>query len=362
MSVETSRHIAPAVLTVALIVSGCASSRNTKFFLDAVSSGQTDLMKRYMAKGVDVNSRSRRELTALHLAAGAGHLEAVESLLSNGAEIDAQSVSGQTPLHVAARRGHARIVDYLLSKGADAKAGAPIYLAAKGESVESVRLLIEAGSNVNQRSPTSGLAPAHVAAALGNAEILALLFKAGADPLAMGHIRDMEVTPLHIAQSHSERRRALLRVFQTCTEVDIPDVPPAAAAEPSDAAEPDAVRHVESHGTEEHAAPMADTGDILVDIDVGTARKAAAEALRKRRRDIDLDDYDPSYVICLTHPDTHPFVSVVVEWIGKRPKEMDRGGRREMDRVRVPKVSVRLSATGQLVEIKKTDVWMYRDL
>jgi uncharacterized protein len=54
---------------------------------------------------------------------------------------------------------------------------------ALGNSIESLRLLLEAGASVNA-TQAGGFAPLHQAAANGNAAVIALLLEHGADPAA----------------------------------------------------------------------------------------------------------------------------------------------------------------------------------
>ncbi|MBQ4490331.1 MAG: ankyrin repeat domain-containing protein, partial [Pyramidobacter sp.] len=56
--------------------------------------GFTERVKTLLARGADVNGRSRRQETALQYAAEEGHLEAVKVLIEAGADIDAQDAEG----------------------------------------------------------------------------------------------------------------------------------------------------------------------------------------------------------------------------------------------------------------------------
>jgi ankyrin len=72
----------------------------------------------------------------------------------------------------------------LLSRGADVDAGA-LHAAAGGARLELVRLLLEAGADVNRRDPQTGRTPLHAAVGSGpdgaRMEIITLLLDAGAD-------------------------------------------------------------------------------------------------------------------------------------------------------------------------------------
>lgn len=78
--------------------------------------GQTELVRKLIAKGADV---SKPGWAPLHYAATGGHLEIMELLLEHHAFIDAQSPNGTTPLMMAAHYGTAAAVRLLLEAGAD---------------------------------------------------------------------------------------------------------------------------------------------------------------------------------------------------------------------------------------------------
>jgi ankyrin repeat protein len=106
---------------------------------------RVDLIRFYVANGVDVDSRSvecqgldisecnrgpcsgTHDRTPLMVACGEGFIEAVKCLLDLGANVNARNSAGQTPLHFAARRfwpkrPYDAIIDVLLSRGADKNA------------------------------------------------------------------------------------------------------------------------------------------------------------------------------------------------------------------------------------------------
>jgi len=80
--------------------------------------GHTGLVKKFIARGADVNKTG---WTPLHYAATSGHLEIMRILLDNHAYIDAESPNGTTPLMMAAHYGTAAAVKLLLEEGADPK-------------------------------------------------------------------------------------------------------------------------------------------------------------------------------------------------------------------------------------------------
>jgi len=71
----------------------------------AVRATQLGRLRELLEQGIDPDSRSRGERTALHAAAEEGILEAARLLLDAGAHVDARNWAGETPLHCVARNG-----------------------------------------------------------------------------------------------------------------------------------------------------------------------------------------------------------------------------------------------------------------
>ncbi|MET0310446.1 MAG: ankyrin repeat domain-containing protein [Burkholderiaceae bacterium] len=82
----------------------------------AALKGHTELVRRLLARGADVNKPG---WTPLHYAATNGHLPAIRLLLENHAFINAQSPNGTTALMMAARYGTPEAVKLLLEEGAE---------------------------------------------------------------------------------------------------------------------------------------------------------------------------------------------------------------------------------------------------
>lgn len=65
-----------------------------------------DLMKAYIAKGIDVNITDEKGETALHCACHYGDTEIVELLITHGANVNVATQSGTTPLMIVANQPH----------------------------------------------------------------------------------------------------------------------------------------------------------------------------------------------------------------------------------------------------------------
>lgn len=94
--------------------------------------GRIEIMELLIAKGADVNARTRHnaatdewrwgEDAPLHYAAAAGPPDAIDLLLANKADINAVDQHGDTPLWRAVNKGRVTIVQLLVDRGADVNA------------------------------------------------------------------------------------------------------------------------------------------------------------------------------------------------------------------------------------------------
>ncbi|KAF8461733.1 ankyrin repeat protein [Kalaharituber pfeilii] len=89
-------------------------------------------------------------MTALHLAAIAGHENVVKLLLKEGAKIEEINAQGMTALHHAAQEGQVNAVKALLARGADRTARCklektPLMLATEGGHAEVEEVLNSEG-------------------------------------------------------------------------------------------------------------------------------------------------------------------------------------------------------------------------
>jgi uncharacterized protein len=121
-------------------------------------------------------------------AAAFGRTERLKDLLDQEPRLANEYASdGFFPLGLAAFYRHEDAVRILLDRGAEPNLAArnamnvaAIHAAAASQSLAIVRLLIDAGADVNQRQE-SGFAPLHEAAATGQLELVRLLLDHGAD-------------------------------------------------------------------------------------------------------------------------------------------------------------------------------------
>jgi ankyrin repeat protein len=186
-------------------------------FLDAAKEGDLHKLQELHAKGVPVDVLDNRDLpwgqTALMHAAQAGHADAVRFLLSVGAKVSAKDRGGgeveqnRQPLHYAMLSKNIAVAEALLAAHANPNAVShfgytPLNVAIWEDNLEAVRLLLKRGANVNLKPLRKRYTPPLcAAAAAGKPQILRLLIEAGAEVNA---VDSRNSTPLICASFASE--------------------------------------------------------------------------------------------------------------------------------------------------------------
>ena len=119
-----------------------------------------------------------------------GDLAAVKRFLARGTDVDLRSPDGFTPLGLSVFFRQPDVARLLVEAGADvdAKASntlqvAPIHAAVARSDLATLQLLLEAGANPDL-SQQRLMRPVHEASAAGNLPVVAMLLLFGADPAA----------------------------------------------------------------------------------------------------------------------------------------------------------------------------------
>jgi ankyrin repeat protein len=175
----------------------------------ACATGNARMLERLLKHRADPNAALPSGETPLMTAAQTGNLRAVALLLASGADVNRREQShGQTALMWAVAQRQPSIVQALLAAGADVHArstdspqfigtgedkdGAteirqggftPLLFATRVGDLESARLLVAAGANVNDVA-ASGTSALVIAAHSGHGSLAVFLLDKGADPQA----------------------------------------------------------------------------------------------------------------------------------------------------------------------------------
>ena len=115
----------------AVLVVGCAN-QDIKL-IQAVQDGNFEAVEKYLAAGMDVNTKDGYGATPLLYAAEYGRNDVAELLITNGADVNATYNDGLTALHAAVLNGSNEIVKLLIDQGADVNTKAKLknFLTAK---------------------------------------------------------------------------------------------------------------------------------------------------------------------------------------------------------------------------------------
>jgi uncharacterized protein len=152
----------------------------------ASNAGRTGVVKMLLKAGARADyGGSTCDLTPLYHAVYLGYYLIVKLLLEAGATLAAEWL-GKSPLSTVAGIGDVGIARLFLEQGVDVNFGGkngnpPLVLASWRGHVEVVRLLLNAGANLETKDREYGLSAVRLAAESGHHEVVRLLLEAGAD-------------------------------------------------------------------------------------------------------------------------------------------------------------------------------------
>jgi ankyrin repeat protein len=149
--------------------------------MEGARSGDVDVVRALLDHGADVNARERdRDQTALMWAVARRHVAVVKTLLEHKADIHARTRT--RPLRVMLDQGPRRTVKTSMEDARQIDTGGQtaVLFAAQVGDVESARLLLAAGANVND-SAADGNSALVLSAFAGHSGVAGVLIDAGAD-------------------------------------------------------------------------------------------------------------------------------------------------------------------------------------
>jgi uncharacterized protein len=149
-----------------------------ELLLKAATEGDFPAASAALRQGASKDATTEFGFTALHVAATAGHLQIVRLLIDAGADVDRRDRHGISPLLQAV--GWPNIMEALLDAGADVDTATiqgvtPLMSAAAFGEMASVRLLLARGADPNRRDD-GGSNAAEIAGEKGEDEIASLLY------------------------------------------------------------------------------------------------------------------------------------------------------------------------------------------
>jgi ankyrin repeat protein len=151
------KHILITTIAAVVLV-GCGPKAPDISIHEAARNGNIEVVKQYIAAGVDVNAKNSFGMTPLHYAAGADHKEIAELLIAKGADVNAKNESGSTPLFGVI---DGEIVELLIAKGADVNAKSddgktPLDWAIRRKHPETADLLRKHGGKTGEELKSEG--------------------------------------------------------------------------------------------------------------------------------------------------------------------------------------------------------------
>ena len=170
------------VLLLVSVLGGCSREAYSPL-MNAAKDGNLAAVQQYLAQGADINAQTSKGKQALMLAASEGHAPVVRLLLEHGAMVDARDSFGTTALIVAATAGHTEVVKLLLEHGADPQArddsgGTPLVNATFFGHSDAARAVLAKSPPLDKQDGEELLL---LAAGLGHGDIVAALLDHGVD-------------------------------------------------------------------------------------------------------------------------------------------------------------------------------------
>lgn len=153
---------------------------------EAIKNRHDGSAKLLIENGAPIQNKDVGGWSALHGASFEGRLGICKILVAKGAELDAPTSNGTTALAWAVDSSHAACVKYLMLMGANFRTenlsgDQPIHTACRRGSLPIVRMLLDAGVDIEVRDSVQNETPLLKAASTGKTDVILFLLERGAD-------------------------------------------------------------------------------------------------------------------------------------------------------------------------------------
>jgi ankyrin repeat protein len=184
----------------------------------AVELGHIEIVDLLIEHEVELETEDQHGFTALIISAEKNYPEILQLLLDSGAAIDAEDKAQRTALDWSIIMLSTEAEDILRENDAPSGAEKSFIAAIQTNSIDSVKILLDQGADVNEPAYTSKT-PVHYASHSRNIEILKLLISNGADLEAK---TESGVTPLGYAVGLNQPENCRI-LLQAGSDVDTLD-------------------------------------------------------------------------------------------------------------------------------------------
>ncbi|XP_023739382.1 protein VAPYRIN [Lactuca sativa] len=174
----------------------------------AISQHRADLVQVLLEFEPDIMARAQSGSTPLEAAVTSGEGLIVELLLAHRAVTERVEPSAYGPIHLAAGSGHVDILKLLLSKSVNVDeltkdGNTALHMAVEGRRRDCARLLLTSGAETNICNGNGDETPLHIAAALGDDNMVKLLLQKGANKNIINRFKK---TAYDVANEHGHTR------------------------------------------------------------------------------------------------------------------------------------------------------------
>jgi len=175
--------VARKLLEMKAMVNVPSGSNNDIPLTSACWKGHHDVVKLLLEFSSNIEHRTKDGCTPLMLAAREGHYSVAKLILDSNAKVNVPSGSeNNIPLTLACWKGHTKVVELLLEHKSNIehrnKAGCtPLMLASREGHVDTTRLLLKKGAEINTPSGSNDDTPLTLACWKGHVEVVDLLLK-----------------------------------------------------------------------------------------------------------------------------------------------------------------------------------------